>query len=180
MDDCQPTDIDDIQLVNLNQASPILGITPRYYRELAAQKIVPPVVAGNIHFVGAIKALIKYYQSKSNNQVDKKNILLDIEIETKRHKLDVAKGKYLEKEKVDFIISELIIYIKNSITAMSTKLSPQLQLYETAKEKKALIDEYVNELLYRLSSPRIEDVARVEPHKNDIKKIKTKITTNNK
>ncbi len=76
----------------------IFGITPRRYRQLATEGVVPPVVKGKIDFLEAVKALIEYYRKLAAGQgsltlVDERARLTKIQADMKELELQKKRGR---------------------------------------------------------------------------------------
>lgn len=153
----------------------VFPMTARRYRVLAADGIVPPVVAGKIDFVKATKDLLIYYQKLAAGQgtltlTDERVRLTKINADRKELQLQKEKGALLHTEKAMQLWGQVAMVIKHKLLALPVKLAPLLIGARTLTEAKAVIDRAIGEVLTEISNPNLKNYAVIKEEEKEVKK----------
>ena len=122
----------------------LAGLTERRLSQLASKRVIPGAASGMYPLAKTIKALIAYYQTanreksegllkKQEANLDKKNRLLDLEIEEKERTLVPVFA-------VERVWGEIIDVFRNQVTSLPIPEAQKLELISNLQ--KPTIDEY--------------------------------------
>ncbi len=130
----------------------IFGITPRRYRQLASDGIVPPVTKGEIDFLEAVKKMIQYYREQAatpsliearQENISLKNNLLELEYLVESKKL-------ISKEEISAEFVFRIQMVKQGLLSLHRMLPGQL-VGKDPREMSDIIRRAAIQLLERFS-----------------------------
>ncbi len=139
-------------------AKTVFGITPRRYRQMASEEIVPAPSRGKIDFVKAAKALIEYYRQLAAGQGSLNLTDVRIRKEAARAEREELLVKKLKGELVPR--GESITWLKSHVTAaklgfqgLPKRLAPVVRLKGDEKEIEIEIRNEVYKILDELARP---------------------------
>jgi len=122
----------------------LAGLTERRLSQLASRRVIPGAASGMYPFTKTVKAIIAYYQTanreksegllkKQEANLDKKNRLLDLEIEEKERTLVPVYA-------VERVWGEIIDVFRQQVTSLPIPEAQKLELISNLQ--KPSIDEY--------------------------------------
>ena len=145
--------------VRLDQvAKPVFGITPRRYRQMASEDIVPAPTKGKIDFVKAARALIEYYRNLAAAQGSLS--LTDVRIRkeaarAEREELIVKKlkGELVARDQAMEWLSLLVGSAKAHLWGLPKRLAGPMSICTDAKETEQLMRVEIRRILEDMGRP---------------------------
>jgi phage terminase Nu1 subunit (DNA packaging protein) len=150
--------------VPLEQACRVYGFTPRRYRQMEKEDIVPAVKAGHIDFLAATKAVVEYYRNLASGSgsltlTDERTRLTRINADRKELQLQKERGVLIRTEVAQRLWSGIIMTMKTRLLAMPRKLAPAVIGQERLPEIEDLISKEINGILIEFSEPDLRAIA---------------------
>ncbi len=139
-------------------AKTVFGITPRRYRQMASEDIVPAPEKGKIDFVRAAKALIDYYRNLAAGQGSLN--LTDVRIRkeaarAEREELLVKKlkGELVPKDQSIAWLTSMVSAARLGFQNLPKRLAPVVRLKKDEKDIEVEIRAEVHKILKELAKP---------------------------
>ncbi len=153
-------------------AQQIFGITPRRYRQMAADEIVPPVKKGLIDFPVAVKQYVIYLKKLAEGHgslslTDERVRLTRLNADLKEQQLRREKGLLLDVSTAMKLWGIIIQKIRTKLLAFGVKLPSLLIGLKSQSKIKTKIDDIVREVLNELTSPDLKEIARMASNSGD-------------
>lgn len=142
--------------VKLNQVcQPILGITPRWYRELAKEGHVPYPIDGKIDFLSAVKSIIEYYRRQAEGGAslslqEEKRLKVQVERKLKELTYLVETKELIPRSEIQNEFLQRISAVKSGLIMLHRSLPPAL-IGKDARQMSEIIKEKVFHLLDKFS-----------------------------
>ena len=142
--------------VKLNTvAKPVFGITPRRYRQMAEEGLVPLVEKGQIDFLKATKAIIDYYRKLAEGQgslslTEERRLKVQVDRKLKELEYLVETKSLIPKDEILGMFMARIQMVKQGLLSHSRVLPPML-VGKDAREMADLIRTQTRQLLERFS-----------------------------
>lgn len=151
-----------------------LGITPRRYRDLAKEGIVPVTEKGKVPFLPTVKAVIEYYRKRAEaggslSLTDERTRLTRLNADRRELQLQKERGDLINCGVAVKLWAAVCLNIKTKIEQIPSKLAPLAYGLKTP-EIKAVADQMVYEVLMEIANPNLEQIAR----QMETRKIKPK------
>jgi len=142
--------------VKLNTvAKPVFGITPRRYRQMAEEGLVPLVEKGQIDFLKATKAIIDYYRKLAEGQgslslTEERRLKVQVDRKLKELEYLVETKSLIPRDEILGMFMARIQMVKQGLLSHSRVLPPML-VGKDAREMADLIRTQTRQLLERFS-----------------------------
>jgi hypothetical protein len=142
--------------VKLNTvAKPVFGITPRRYRQMAEEGLVPPVEKGEIDFLKATKAVIDYYRKLAEGQgslslTEERRLKVQVDRKLKELEYLVETKNLVPRDEILGMFVARIQMVKQGLLSHSRVLPPML-VGKDAREMSDVIKTQTRLLLERFS-----------------------------
>ncbi len=162
----------------------LFGITPRRYRQLASEGILPPVVKGEIDVAKATRALLDYYRKLLQGQgsltlTDERARLTKIQADRKELQLQKERGELIHVETAMKMWGSVIQQIRQKLLAIPTKASPILHGAKTIAETKETLEKFIFEVLEEITETEPGYSNNKRSNKKHIKHSKATIKASN-
>ena len=155
----------------------VFGISPRRYRQLAADGIVPQVVNGEIDLLRATRDLLDYYRKLLAGQgslslTDERVRLTKINADRKELQLQREKGELIETAIAMQVWGDVVMRMRSKLLSIPTKLAGIAVGHQSPVEVKSVVDKYIEEVLSELSNPDLYKLSAKGVPKAKSQKVK--------
>ena len=137
--------------IKLDKAcSEYFGITPKWYKQLAAKGITPPPVNGHIDVLEAAKGLLSYYR-RSEPLVAARAKLLEIESKRKELKLQKERGELVEADRTLKVFLDVLQIMAARLDVLPVKAAPLVLGCKNIQEIQSVIRGFLDEIRNEIS-----------------------------
>jgi phage terminase Nu1 subunit (DNA packaging protein) len=148
--------------VNQKIMAEILGLTPRYLRDLEEQGIIPRLEDGKYSVPDTVQSFVEFKTKTPEDAslIQERTRLVKVQADRKELELARARGELLNTAKAMELWGAVCQNIRSKILAIPVKTAPLLFALKSIPEIKERLEKACHEILAEISNPNLEETAR--------------------